>query len=124
MSFFVKALTIDLSSGFPITLTIDFGTGCTATNTNTGGTVTRKGKVTCVFSGLYKDVGSTITVTLDNKGSISGNVNFAKKRYKSVANYLAKKGLDKNIIELDMDSNLTDNKPRNMTFYPKKHSND
>lgn len=59
-------VTIDLTSGFPITLTIDFGTGCTATNINTGGTITRKGKVTCVFSGLYKDAGSTITVTLDD----------------------------------------------------------
>lgn len=59
-------VTIDLSSGFPITLTIDFGDGCLATNTNTGGTITRSGKVTCVFSGLYKDAGSTITVTLDD----------------------------------------------------------
>ena len=58
-------VTIDISGGFPITLSIDFGDGCTGVNTVTGGSITRKGKVTCVFSGLYSQANSTITVTLD-----------------------------------------------------------
>lgn len=58
-------VTLDISGGFPMTMTIDFGTGCTGTNTVTGASVTRKGKVICVFSGLYSQAGSTITVSLD-----------------------------------------------------------
>lgn len=61
-----------------------------------------------------------ITVTLDNEGSLRGNVNFAKKRFRSVENYLLKNGLNRNSIELTIDSNLTDMKPRNMIFTPIK----
>lgn len=59
-------VTLDISGGFPMTLTIDFGAGCTGTNTSTGASVTRKGKITCVFTGLYSQAGSSITVTLDD----------------------------------------------------------
>jgi hypothetical protein len=46
---------------FPKTLTIDFGTGCTGPNG-----VERKGKIIATLSGKYRDVGTVISVTLDN----------------------------------------------------------
>lgn len=59
-------VTLDISGGFPMTMTIDFGNGCTGTNTSTGASVTRKGKIICVFTGLYSAAGSKITVSLDD----------------------------------------------------------
>lgn len=54
-------VTLEISNGWPYTLTIDFGSGCTD---NLG--VTRKGKVIGVFTAPYRDSGSVVTVTFDN----------------------------------------------------------
>jgi hypothetical protein len=59
-------VTLNVTSGFPMTLTIDFGSGCIATSTVNGGTITRKGILTAVFSGSYDQAGSTITITESN----------------------------------------------------------
>lgn len=59
-------VTLDVSGGFPMTLTIDFGTGCTAVNTVSGGTITRRGIVQAVFSGPYDQAGSTVTISPNN----------------------------------------------------------
>lgn len=57
---------LDITGGFPMTLTVDFGTGCTAFNTVTGGGITRKGIVQAVFSGRYDQTGTTVTITTNN----------------------------------------------------------
>ncbi|MCB0539415.1 MAG: hypothetical protein KDE33_18015 [Bacteroidetes bacterium] len=59
-------VTLDITGGFPMTLTVDFGTGCTAYNTGNLGTVTRKGIVQAVFSGRYDQAGTTVTITTNN----------------------------------------------------------
>ena len=46
---------------FPNTMTIDFGTGCTSYFG-----VERSGKVIAVFTGLYKDAGSVITISTED----------------------------------------------------------
>lgn len=61
-----------------------------------------------------------IIVTPDNVGSLKENVRFALKRYKSVSNHLVSNGINKSLIALEIDSNLTDIKPRNMVFIPIK----
>jgi hypothetical protein len=45
---------------FPKTVTIDYGTGC-----DEGGKL-KKGKIIAVFSGRFKQAGTTITITFDN----------------------------------------------------------
>jgi hypothetical protein len=59
-------VTLNVTSGFPMSLTIDYGSGCVATNTVNGGTITRKGILNAVFSGPYDQAGSTITITESN----------------------------------------------------------
>ena len=55
-------VTLNVNGGnFPMTLTIDFGGGCTDTYG-----VTRKGKIIGVFSGRYTDAGTTVDVSFDN----------------------------------------------------------
>ncbi|HXH18471.1 MAG TPA: hypothetical protein VNJ07_05260 [Chitinophagales bacterium] len=55
-------VTLNTNGGnFPMTLTIDFGSGCTDAYG-----VVRKGKIICVYSGQYRDAGSTVTITTDN----------------------------------------------------------
>lgn len=55
-------VTLDINGGnFPMTLTIDFGGGCTDSYG-----VTRKGKIIGVFSGRYSDPGTTVDVSFDN----------------------------------------------------------
>jgi len=55
-------VTINTNGGnFPMTLTIDFGSGCTDAYS-----VVRKGKIICIYSGRYRDTGSNVTVTTDN----------------------------------------------------------
>ena len=55
-------VTLDLNGGnFPMTLTIDFGSGCTDIYT-----IERKGKIICTYSGAYRTAGSTVTITTDN----------------------------------------------------------
>ena len=49
-----------VGTGFPKTLTIDYGTGCTGPEG-----VTRKGKIIVVFSGNFRAEGTTMEVTLD-----------------------------------------------------------
>jgi OOP family OmpA-OmpF porin len=61
-----------------------------------------------------------IVVTPDNIGSVKENLKFALKRYKSVQNHLVTEGVNMEFIELEIDSNLTDMKPRNMEFIPHK----
>ena len=61
-----------------------------------------------------------IMVTPDNIGSLKENLRFALKRYKSVSNHLVSNGINKSLITLEIDSNLTDVKPRNMVFTPIK----
>lgn len=46
---------------FPKTMTIDFGAGCTSSNS-----VVRKGKITAVMSGRIRTAGTTIAVSFDN----------------------------------------------------------
>lgn len=54
-------VTLNTSGGnFPMTLTVDFGTGCTAYGR------TRKGIVQGVFTGPYTTSGSSVTVTFNN----------------------------------------------------------
>jgi septal ring-binding cell division protein DamX len=55
-------------SSFPITITLDFGTGCESADS-----VTRSGSVTYVFSGRLSTPGTTITATFDNY-SVNGYV--------------------------------------------------
>lgn len=45
---------------WPLTLTMDYGTGCTVEN------ITRKGKMIAVFSDRFKNPGAKITVTFEN----------------------------------------------------------
>lgn len=56
-------ITIDTTSPnwFPATVTLDFGAGCLGTDNRV-----RSGKLIAVFSGRWRDVGTTITVTPDN----------------------------------------------------------
>ncbi|CAN5194145.1 hypothetical protein BH09BAC1_BH09BAC1_22840 [soil metagenome] len=55
-------VTLNTNGGsFPMTLTIDFGTGCTDSYN-----ITRKGKVIGVFSGFYTVAGSRIDVSFNN----------------------------------------------------------
>ncbi|HWB64188.1 MAG TPA: hypothetical protein VG603_11795 [Chitinophagales bacterium] len=55
-------ITLNTNGGnFPMTLTLDFGSGCTDVYG-----VNRKGKLICTFSGRYTQQGSVITVTTDN----------------------------------------------------------
>lgn len=55
-------VTLDINGGnFPMTLTIDFGSGCTDSYG-----VNRKGKLIGVFSGRYTDAGTTVDVSFDN----------------------------------------------------------
>ncbi len=55
-------VTLDpLGTDFPKTLTIDFGSGCTGFDG-----VWRSGIITAVFTGRYREVGTQITVTLED----------------------------------------------------------
>lgn len=55
-------VTLNVNNGnFPMTLTIDFRTGCTD-----GSGVVRKGKVIGVFSGFYSTAGTRVDVSFDN----------------------------------------------------------
>lgn len=55
-------VTLNINNGnFPMTLTIDFGTGCTD-----GYGVVRRGKIIGVFSGRYTDAGTRIDVSFNN----------------------------------------------------------
>lgn len=54
-------ITLNTNGGsFPMTLTIDFGSGCTT------GSITRKGKIICTYTGPYRDSSSRVIVELDN----------------------------------------------------------
>ncbi|HMH33380.1 MAG TPA: hypothetical protein VK543_10140 [Puia sp.] len=53
--------TPDDNSTFPKTISVDFGTGCTSTSG-----VTRKGKITYVFSGKLITPGTTVSATFTN----------------------------------------------------------
>jgi hypothetical protein len=56
-----RTVTISPSGNvFPKTVTIDYGTGC-----NDGGKL-KKGKIKAVFSGRFKQAGTTITISFDN----------------------------------------------------------
>ncbi|MCW3128388.1 MAG: hypothetical protein JWO03_4046, partial [Bacteroidetes bacterium] len=52
---------------FPKTVTLDFGNGCTGPDG-----VTRKGIMTCVYTGRFHTAGTTVTVTFQNY-SVNGN---------------------------------------------------
>jgi hypothetical protein len=55
-------VTLNVNGGnFPMTLTIDFGSGCTD-----GYGVVRKGKVIGVFSGYYSSTGTRVDVSFNN----------------------------------------------------------
>lgn len=53
---------LDTLNGFPVTMTIDYGTGCVDT---VDGKL-RKGKIICVFSSKWSTIGSIIKATLLN----------------------------------------------------------
>ncbi len=55
------AVTISPLQGFPKTITVDFGTGCTSQSG-----VTRSGKLITVLSDSLRHSGSTATMTFDN----------------------------------------------------------
>jgi hypothetical protein len=48
-------------STFPVTVTVDFGSGCTSADS-----ITRSGSITYVFSGRLRTPGSTISATFNN----------------------------------------------------------
>jgi hypothetical protein len=48
-------------STFPVTVTVDFGSGCTSADS-----ITRSGSITYVFSGKLRTPGSTISATFNN----------------------------------------------------------
>ncbi|SMO84284.1 hypothetical protein [Solitalea koreensis] len=48
------------NNGFPKTVTLDFGAGCTKEN------ITRKGKITAVYNAPFYTPGATVTITFDN----------------------------------------------------------
>lgn len=50
----------ETNGGFPKTITIDFGTGCTGRDGHT-----RRGKITAVYTGKMREGGSTATVSFD-----------------------------------------------------------
>lgn len=54
-------ITVTPASGFPKTMLIDFGTGCTSNNG-----VARSGKITVVLSDSLRKSGSTAVMTFDN----------------------------------------------------------
>ena len=54
-------ITVTPATGFPKTMLIDFGTGCTSTNG-----VARTGKITVVLTDSLRKSGSTATMTFDN----------------------------------------------------------
>jgi hypothetical protein len=60
-------ITVDSSQGWPRSLTIDFGTSCTAPNG-----VVRTGKIVAWFTGRYKAQGTVITIRPYNY-SVNGN---------------------------------------------------
>lgn len=60
-------VTVDSSQGWPRSLTIDFGTSCTAPNG-----VVRTGKVVAWFTGRYKAQGTVITIRPYNY-TVNGN---------------------------------------------------
>lgn len=62
LTLFVPLLRATPASGFPKTITLDFGSGCT--NPNTG--VTRSGKMIFVLSDSLRLTGSTAVLTFDN----------------------------------------------------------
>lgn len=81
-------VTLNPTSGFPTTLTIDFGsTGCTGSDGRL-----RKGKVEAVFTGMWRDSLTVVTVTpvnysvdnykvegtktIENKGHVGGNLTY------------------------------------------------
>ncbi|MBS1659970.1 MAG: hypothetical protein JST68_02850 [Bacteroidetes bacterium] len=57
----VLSVAITDTTKYPVTVSIDFGTGCTGTDG-----VVRKGKVTYVFSGKIYVSGTTVTASFDN----------------------------------------------------------
>jgi len=61
-SFLCATVTVTPASGFPKTITLDFGSGCT--NPNTG--VTRSGKMIFVLSDSLRHAGATAVLTFDN----------------------------------------------------------
>ena len=61
-SFVCATVTVTPASGFPKTITLDFGSGCT----NPGTGVTRSGKMIFVLSDSLRHVGSTSVLTFDN----------------------------------------------------------
>jgi hypothetical protein len=56
------SVTVAPLNGFPKTITIDFGTGCTPP----GSTITRRGKVIVTLSDTLRRPGSTAVTTFDN----------------------------------------------------------
>ncbi len=59
-SYYCASLTVSGSS-FPVTLTVDFGSGCKSADS-----VTRSGSITYVFSGRLSTPGTTISATFNN----------------------------------------------------------
>lgn len=57
----VLSVAITDTTKYPVTVSIDFGTGCTGTDG-----VVRKGKVTYVFSGKIYTPGTTVTASFDS----------------------------------------------------------
>ena len=59
-SYYCASLTVSGSS-FPVTLTVDFGSGCKSSDS-----ITRSGSITYVFSGRLSTPGTTISATFNN----------------------------------------------------------
>lgn len=60
-NFFCATVTVTPQNGFPKTVVIDFGTGCTSPNG-----ITRSGRIRIVISDSLRKPGSTAVMTFDN----------------------------------------------------------
>ncbi len=54
------ATVTSTDGSFPVTLSLDFGTGCTSTDS-----ITRKGKITCTYSAPLYTSGAVVSVSFD-----------------------------------------------------------
>lgn len=59
-----------------------------------------------------------VQIAPDNSGSKSGNLQFAKKRLRSVSRYLVSQGIAEHLILLEIDTNQAVLSPRKMNFTP------
>jgi OOP family OmpA-OmpF porin len=72
------------------------------------------------YQSYYPNSNLSIRIAPDNSGSKTGNIQFAKKRFRSVSKYLISKGISEHLVTLEIDTTQTALSPRKMTFKPIK----